>query len=220
MKPLVTPNPPAPAGPDDHQGGDDLREREGGEGSRRFAESAPSSEGTVGGIDARVAAMLPAQLLQPNEIIILLIKPSPWYILLAPLGFFAGVIILAAILVSMQSRGMFPWAARNDLILAAAGVCAVRLFWQFLEWLSRVYVLTDQRVIRLAGVVRVQIFEAQLKNIQHTQTVFSLRERIFHLGTVAFATSGTAGIEAAWVMVNQPLEVHRTVVETISRYGK
>ena len=68
--------------------------------------------------------------------------------------------------------------------------------------------------------IRVQIFEAQLKNIQHTQTVFSLRGADFHLGTIAFATSGTAGIEAAWVMVSQPLEVHRTVVETISRYGK
>lgn len=220
MKPLVTPNPPASAGSDRHRQPLRLRGDEHEHGPRRFAESVPSPEGAVDGIDARIAALLPAQLLQPSEIIILLIKPSPWYILLSSLGFLTGVIILAAILLSLQSRGMLPWIARNDLILAAAGACGVRLFWQFLEWLSRIYVLTDQRVIRLAGVVRVQIFEAQLKNIQHTQTVFSLRERIFHLGTIAFATSGTAGIEAAWVMVNHPLEVHRTVVETISRYGK
>lgn len=217
MKPLVTPNPPGAVG-SGHRPGGKLRECD--EDLRRFAESAPSPEGAVDGIDARIAALLPAQLLQPSEIIILLIKPSPWYILLAPLGFFTGIIIFTAILLSLQSRGMLPWIARNDLILAAAGVCAVRLFWQFLEWLSRIYVLTDQRIIRLAGVIRVQIFEAQLKNIQHTQTVFSLRERFFHLGTIAFATSGTGGIEAAWVMVSQPLEVHRTVVETISRYGK
>ena len=46
---------------------------------------------------------------------------------------------------------MLPWIARNDLILAAAGVAAIRLFWQFLEWLSRIYVLTDHGIIRLAG---------------------------------------------------------------------
>ena len=49
------------------------------------------AEGITGPADdeviaSRLAAMLPAQLLQPGEIIILLLKPSPLFILLAPLN--------------------------------------------------------------------------------------------------------------------------------------
>jgi len=185
-----------------------------------LAESAPSPGDAAGEIEARVVAMLPPQLLQPNEIIVLLIKPSPWYIVLASLGFLATVVVVTALLLALQSRGYLPWANRNDLYLMAVGACGIRLFWQFLEWLSRLYVLTDHRVIRIAGVVRVQVFETQIKNVQHTTTYFSLRERVFHLGTIHFATSGTAGTEASWHMVAQPLEVHRVVVETIGRYGR
>jgi uncharacterized membrane protein YdbT with pleckstrin-like domain len=94
----------------------------------------------------------------------------------------------------------------------------VRLFWQFLEWLSRVYVLTDRRVIRVRGVWRVRVFEALLKNIQHTTVERSMRERLLGLGTIGFATSGTAFTEASWRMVARPLEVHQIVVQTIGRY--
>ena len=187
--------------------------------SPRLAESAPTPD-AAGEIDARIAALLPAQLLQPSEIIILLIKPSPWYILLTSLGFLATTILITALMLALQSRGFIPWINRNDLYLAAFGICGIRLFWQFLEWLSRLYVLTDQRIIRIAGVVRVQVFETPIKNVQHTTTLFSLRERFFHLGTIAFATSGTAGTEAAWHMIAQPLDVHRIVVETLGRYGR
>ncbi len=184
------------------------------------AESAPSPEGAADEIDVRVAAMLPAQLLQPSEIIILLIKPSLWFIVLSSLGFLAAVAVITAGLLSMQTRGYVPWISRQDLYLVAFGVTGIRLFWQFLDWLSRLYVLTDQRIIRVGGVVRVQVFETPLKNVQHTQAYFSLRERLFNLGTIAFATSGTAGMEAGWHMVANPLEVHRIVVETLNRYGR
>ena len=98
------------------------------------------------------------------------------------------------------------------------GVAAVRLFWQFLEWLSRVYVLTDRRVIRVKGVLRISVFEAPLRQIQHTAAQYSIRERIFGLGTIGFATAGTGVIEAAWEMVARPMEVHGAVVQALNRY--
>lgn len=184
----------------------------------RRAESAPSPEGAAE-IDARIIAMIPSQLLQPSEIIILLLKPSPWYIVLSSLGVLAVIAVFAAIALLLQSRGFIP-VARGDLIFCAVGLAAVRLFWQFLDWLSRLYVLTDQRIIRMKGVTRVQVFETPLKNVQHTETIFTLRERFFGLGTITFATSGTAGMDAAWLMVPQPLEVHRIVVQALRRYGR
>ena len=183
------------------------------------------SEGNAGGEGAAELApaadsFLPAQLLQPGEIIILLIKPSPWYIVLSCLGFLVGVAVVAGALLMLQRAGMVNVVDRHDLIVGAVGLAGVRLFWQLLDWLSRVYVLTDQRVIRVRGVLRVQVFECPLKQVQHTSAYFSLRERVFGLGTLAFATAGTAGIEAVWEMLAQPLEVHQVVVQALNRYGR
>lgn len=166
---------------------------------------------------ARAAGLLPADLLQPGEIIILFLKPSPWYILLAPLATLTAITIL--VLVALQvADWLHIGIDRRDLILLGVALVGIRLFWQFLEWLSRLYVLTDRRVIRVKGVLRVQVFETPLKNVQHTYALFSIRERFFGLGTMAFTTAGTAFIEATWEMVAKPLQVHKQIVQTLNRY--
>lgn len=167
----------------------------------------------------RAAAMLPMELLQPGELIILLLKPSPWFIVLAPLKTLVVLVLLmftAGVVNAQFDLGIAP----RDLVLTTIGLVGARLFWQFLEWLSRVYVLTDQRIIRVRGVLRVYVFEARLREIQHTEMLFSVRERVFALGTIGFATAGTAVNEAYWQMVAYPLEVHQKVVETLRRYRR
>ncbi len=89
-------------------------------------------------------AMLPPQLLQPGEIIILLLKPSPWFIVLSCLGFLVGVVLAAAAMLMLIRAGLVNFTNRHDVIVAAVGIAGIRLFWQLLDWLSRVYVLTDQ----------------------------------------------------------------------------
>jgi uncharacterized membrane protein YdbT with pleckstrin-like domain len=166
---------------------------------------------------SRAASFLPAELLQGGEIIILLLKPSPWYILLAALGSLASIIIL--ILAALYLDAAFNLGASSrDLVLLGVGLVIVRLFWQFLEWMSRTYVLTDRRVIRIKGFLRVQVFEASLKQIQHTYAFYSLRERLFRLGTLGFATAGTDTIEALWEMIARPRHVHRAITDAIHRY--
>lgn len=168
---------------------------------------------------ARAAALVPEELLQPGEIIILLLKPSPWYILLGSLRSIVIIFLLYLLAQSMREP-IYNWVglAHRDLVVLAVAAVGVRLFWQFLEWLSRVYILTDRRVVRIKGVIRIYVFEASLKQIQHTNVYMSLRERIFGLGTIAFTTAGTAGVEASWLMVSRPMEVHRKVVQTLQRY--
>lgn len=169
-------------------------------------------------IAGRMVAMLPAELLQPSEIIVLLLKPSAWFILLSCIGSLVTILIVTGIALALIDHNVQIGLGRKDVVLLAIGLLGARLFWQFLEWLSRVYVLTDQRVIRVHGVIRVSVFEAPIKQIQHTNTHFSLRERFFSLGTIAFATAGTGIVEAYWEMLAQPLEVHRIVVQTLNRY--
>lgn len=165
------------------------------------------------------ATMLPQELLQSGETIILLLKPSPWYILLQSLGFIAGTAVLVVLLIMLWRSGYSMWGiGKRDIVVLGLAAIGARLFWQFLEWLSRIYVLTDRRVIRIRGVIRVHVFETRLQQIQHTTLFFSLRERIFGLGTLGFATAGTALTEAYWQMLAHPMEVQRVVIETINRY--
>lgn len=169
---------------------------------------------------ARAAAMLPEQLLQPGEIIILLIKPSPWFILLVPLRFIAVIALCAALIAQLQRRGFDLGLDSHDLIVATLAVIGLRLFWQMLDWLSHVYVLTDQRIIRVMGVFNVQVFECPLNKIQQTDLILPLLQRLFWLGSIGFATAGTATHEAYWLMVAKPLEVHAKIIETIRRYRR
>ena len=188
--------------------------------SARLSEGvAPDVNGEADALARRAAAMLPGELLQPSEIIILLLKPSPLFILLAPLKTLAVIAVATLGAIGVNDYFLLG-VTRRDILLAGLALIGLRLFWQFLEWLSRVYVLTDQRVIRVRGVLRVSVFESPLERIQHTETFFSIRERLFALGTLGFATAGTGVIEAAWQMIANPLEVHQTVVRTIRRYRR
>lgn len=180
----------------------------------------------------RAAAFLPADLLDSGEIVVLLVKPSPWYILLEPLRPLLTLAVLTFAAVTLNNArldlswlglgevGLSSGINSRDLLILGLGAIGMRLFWQLLEWLSRVYVLTDRRIIRLKGVITVHVFQTPLPRIQHTDLVFTLRERVFGLGSIVFSTAGTGGREAAWEMLANPLRVHQTLLDTIRRYGR
>ncbi|MEM1355224.1 MAG: PH domain-containing protein [Planctomycetota bacterium] len=169
---------------------------------------------------ARASAMLPRELLQPGEVIVLLLKPSPLFILLMPIRFIAAVVLIAMLARLLMNKGISLGLGSHDLVVTVVAVIGLRLFWELLHWLSHVYVLTDQRVIRVSGVLNVHVFEAPLKQVLQTDLVLPLVLRVFGLGTIAFATAGTATREAYWLLLAKPLEVHQKVVETLRRYGR
>ena len=167
----------------------------------------------------RAAAMIPAELLQDGEIIVLLLKPHPLYIVLAPLRILV-ILTLATTLAVLIDARLTTGANRQSILIVGITLILARLFWQFLEWLSRVYIMTDRRLIAVAGVLRVRVFETPLQNITHSEMLFSIRERLFGLGTLGFYTAGTGMVEAYWIMLATPLEVHRRVVEALRRYRR
>ena len=167
----------------------------------------------------RASVMLPAHLLDPSEIIILLLKPSPWFIVLGPFKTLVALAMTTAIAVMIAGH-FFLGAYQTETALVGLAVIALRLFWQFLEWLSRAYVLTDRRIVQVEGVMRVRVYEAPLEKIQQTQVIRSLREQLTGLGTLGFATAGTGFTDAFWVMLARPLEIHQKVVQTLDRYRR
>jgi len=174
--------------------------------------SSPEAELTA----ERLEAALPAELIEDDEVVLLMLRPSLMFVPLASLG--AAVVALVLALLAIRISWI-PWSETAAYALGVA-VAAARLLWQCLDWSCRIYVLTDRRIIRRMGVLRVSVFEAPLRNIQHTSVFRLLRERLLGLGSIGFATAGSDVFDAFWVMVRQPFGVHRTVVEAIRRYGR
>lgn len=161
---------------------------------------------------------LAAADLRDGEIIILSLRPHPLFVLLSSAGSLIALVIGLVALHIIASRGWLPIDA--TMVTTYALVLAMaRVLWQFLVWWNEGYILTNLRVIRAGGVLRRFRFEAPLSNIQHLAMVKSIPERIFGLGTIGFATAGTGGVEAAWLMVGKANSVFETVQRTVRNAG-
>jgi len=172
----------------------------------------PVAEATEGAMSLP-AHVVPAQLLDGDEIVILAIKPSLWFVIFVSFRWLVamGLLVAGAIWLIPQPT----WQAIT--IQAAVGVAAVRLIVGLLQWASRLYILTDRRVRLIRGVFNVRVFECSLVRIQHTELRLAIHERLLRLGSIWFTTAGTGLVDAVWLHLARPLEVHERVREAINR---
>src|SRR5262245_46491126 len=91
--------------------------------------------------------LVPAQLLDGGEIIILALKPSLWFVPIVSLRWLALAVLLFA---CAQWSGLagYSWTLIQVALIIAFG----RLGYAMLQWASRSYYLTNRRVMRIRGV--------------------------------------------------------------------
>jgi hypothetical protein len=161
-----------------------------------------------------LAALLTGHLLQDGELILLIQKPSIWFILLSTLRFAAAVLIvmIAAVVFDTHLPG-------DAAVYVEVGVVilACRLMWAVLEWMGRLYILTDMRVIRLSGVFSVDIFDCPLRKIARTRILYTMRERIFRLGSIEIIPAEETYPIGMWQMVSRPIVINDQIVAAINR---
>jgi hypothetical protein len=191
----------------------------------------PSPSGAARGADIRLSQLrgagagpgaiaavelVPAELLDGGEIIIFAVKPSLWFVALKSSRWLLGMLLTVLLVhwVGETAVGI-PEAT---IIRVAVAVAGVRVGLALLQWVSRLYILTNRRIMRLTGIFNIDLFECQLTRIQSTVLTIAWYERVFGVGTISFATAGAGGgIEASWTHVNQPLELHERVRAAIHR---
>ena len=167
----------------------------------------------------RFGRLVPSDLLKPDETLVYASRPSAWYILLGGLGALCTIALITVIIAMLFILTPITSSSAWIVWLIGGLVFLIRLLWQALMWLTHIYILTSRRVLRRVGVFSVSIYEASRTRIQQTQMDATLLERIVGIGTIAFATAGSDGYDAFWVMVRRPHQLHRLVSDSLPGDG-
>ena len=169
-------------------------------------------------VDAAGIPLFAASMLEPSEIIVGQWRPSAWFVLLRSARIL--IFIVLCTLLGAAGAGAAGLAWGSQLVQLGAILIVVRLAFAISDWSSRVYVLTDRRVLRRRGVLAPTVYSAELRNLRRIELVRSWWERLLGIGTVTFSARPEGPHDAAWLMVGRATEIHSLVLETKRRYGK
>jgi len=155
------------------------------------------------------------QLLGSGEVVILAIRPSGWFILIVsfPVLTVAALMLIAA----LASEGLLGLpVSRDTAILFCLTVAGFRLAVALAQWTSRLYVLTNLRVLRVRGLLKIDVFQLPLKKIAQTDLLVTILERPLGLGSLFFRT--VEGVhEGDWICIARPGEVQQIVQDAVRR---
>ena len=178
-----------------------------------------ASEGGAASAEAAVpfrtslAALLTGHILRDGEVVLMILKPSLWFILFASMRFAAAglIFVIAAKLWVHDSR------AAGSIIYAATFLVAGRVMWAVLQWMARLYVLTDMRIVRLSGVFNVEIYDCALRKVGQVRLTRTFREKLWRLGSIEIVPVDDSCPASSWQTVKRPVEVHAKVQATVER---
>ncbi|HSI35770.1 MAG: hypothetical protein ACAI43_11805 [Phycisphaerae bacterium] len=162
-----------------------------------------------------VGALLARHILRDGEIVLLTLKPSLWFVLLSSLKFVGVVLIVMLGAIAWEGTRTREWFYVEAAIFLITG----RLMWAVLQWMGRLYVLTDLRIIRLSGVFRIDIFDCALRKVARTAVIISARERacLCDTGTIEITPEDETCPPALWQTVKRPHHVNEIVRSAIAK---
>jgi hypothetical protein len=100
---------------------------------------------------------------------------------------------------------------------AGAAVIACRLMWAAMQWMGRLYVLTNLRLLTVSGVLRSEVLDCPLRKVARTRVVRSAVDAVLGIGSVEIVPQDPDQPFAVWQQVARPAEVHETIVATLNR---
>jgi hypothetical protein len=164
-------------------------------------------------VTSSVSALLAGHVLRDGELILLLLRPSRWFILLSSLRALAivALLMLFSIIFDEKFHGRRQYLEIGLLLIVG------RLTWAILQWMGRLYILTDMRIIRLSGVFSVEVFDCPLRKVARTLLETSFTERLCRIGTIAIIPQDEQVPIGQWQMVANPKQVHEQIMATIAR---
>lgn len=167
---------------------------------------------------ALAAATVPEGMLNEGEVIILSIRPSPWFIILESRQVLTAAFLLPVmVFIAMNTLNFRVGLGVTNLAWWCAAAGVLRLTLAGFQWMGRLYVLTNARVLRISGVIRTDVFNCPLKAIVDVQLSSMIVERPLDIGSVTFVTAKGESIENAWLHVPRLHHVYDLITKAIAR---
>ena len=164
------------------------------------------------------ADLVPADRLEDGEIVLLAVKPSRWLALLASWP----VLIAAAAVAGAAWVAETLWAPGvNGRVVAmfCSAVACTRVTVACFQWLGRLYVLTNRRVMRFGGVLHQDFWQCPLRQLDEAHLAVTLRERLVGIGSLWFQRRDDSHGGGSWMYLAEPAEALRAVTEARRRAG-
>jgi hypothetical protein len=83
-----------------------------------------------------------------------------------------------------SSRNLVPQFESVIVVQSAVLLAGARILVAMMQWVSRLYVLTNRRIMRLTGIFHVDLFECALTHIDRTGLTAAWYERLTGTGTI------------------------------------
>src|SRR5437773_6822001 len=144
---------------------------------------------------SRRAEGFPRELLTSAESILLEIKPSPVPMLNPTALAMSAILIVFLIGFASLAIVSVPLAIRTCglPLVVFAMILVLTSFLGYLTWRNTYFAVTDKRVLQKSGLVGMNAFDAPLSSIQNVTLMQPFFFKLFGIGTIVFATSGTGG---------------------------
>lgn len=158
-----------------------------------------------------------SRVLQDGEVVILAIKPSSWFVPIVSWPVLVGgLLVIVAAHIAEDASCTVRMQQPAIVLLCVAAMC-LRAVVACFQWAGRLYILTNMRVIRIRGIVRVDVLGRSLKDVQEVQLFSSFLERPLRLGSLDFVIGGERQPEARWSCVGRPEDVYKLLQQAIRR---
>ena len=161
-----------------------------------------------------IGMLLTNHVLQDGELVLLVLKPSVWFVLISS-SWTIGLVLIG-LLSALVFDEEVPGRASTWVELAVF-LLAGRVMWAVLHWMGRLYILTDMRILRLSGVFNVNIFDCPLRKVARTRVLRTMRERLMRLGSIEVTPCDTECEAGAWNTVAKPDVVNEQINAAINR---
>jgi hypothetical protein len=137
-----------------------------------------------------------AAIVDEDETILLVVRPAPWFIVATSARALPAAAAAGAVLALASLDPSIPWDFKGSL-LAFAAIMAARAVWQSADWFSRVYVLTDRRIVVRRGVLP-EVSECPLTEVVGIGQPQRWIERVGTTGSLAVLCGPSRRTRRAW----------------------
>ena len=163
---------------------------------------------------ASLATLLASHILHDGELVLLILKPSIWFILLSSLRFIgiALLLIIAGKLFDPALQG-----PHRGYVEVGTTIIVGRLVWAAFHWMGRLYILTDLRILSLSGIYNVEVFDCPLRKVARTRLIRNIQDRAVGVGSIEIIPQDESCPIGQWQTVARPQQVQQEIVATINR---